>query len=77
MTTDVATHTVGGRSATFADPSGHARLAPSGHAGAGRMRPRCFFAGPRTTVPAPMVQGSAGVFGAHQGQRGWVVAFYR
>jgi len=62
--------------ATFTDSSGRSWTAPSGHSGSGSVWSSYFFAGPQSAIPQPMMQGWAGVFGAYQGQQGWIVTFY-
>ena len=55
---------------------GHTWTAPSGHDGEGATWSSYFFAGPQSTVPAPMLQGWAGVYGNYAGTQGWIITFY-
>ena len=63
------------KGATFKDASGNVWLAPSG-SGTGGYWSSYFFPGAQGVVPAPMVQGWGGVYGAYGGQSGWIVTFY-
>ena len=68
--------------ATFTDAYGNTWVAPSGNQGGstifdsiGNMT-SYFFAGPQSSVPAPMLQGFGGVFGTYNGQQGWIITDY-
>ncbi|MGA2666213.1 MAG: hypothetical protein ABSF83_14835 [Nitrososphaerales archaeon] len=61
--------------ATFQDGAGNAWAAPGGTASGGTFT-SYFFAGSQGSIPAPMLQGWAGVYGTYGGQAGWIVTFY-
>ena len=65
--------------ATFTDSYGNTWVAPSGYEGGGTLfdsfgnMTSYFFAGPQSSIPAPMLQGFGGDFGTYNGQQGWIV----
>ena len=65
--------------ATYTDSYGNTWLAPSGFEGSGTLfdsfgnMTSYFFAGSQSSIPPPMQEGYGGVFGAYNGQEGWIV----
>jgi hypothetical protein len=70
------------KGATFTDSYGNNWVAPSGFEGGSTLfgtfgnMTSYFFAGPQSSVPAPMLQGFGGVFGTYNGQQGWIITDY-